>query len=164
MGAFNPQHKKKTYRCLPYPDHSKKPLIPNRQLPLEYISRISRLSLYPNTISRLLNVMESFGTEFPGFQTLAPRDEFVVTRKPPLSRLQRRAPCPLQLKPASSECRSAVKSIGGNKESSSSSSAGTSTVGSYFSSKDPIPLLSPLVLPSMLETPVIQQETMAKSH
>ncbi|KAI3467211.1 hypothetical protein Pfo_023874 [Paulownia fortunei] len=89
--------------------------------------------------------MESFETEFPGFQTLAPRDEFVVPRRPPLSRLQRRAPCPLQLKPASSECRSAIKSIGGNKESSLSS-AGASTVASYFSSKDPIPLLSPLVI------------------
>ncbi|KAK6133975.1 hypothetical protein DH2020_032277 [Rehmannia glutinosa] len=94
-------------------------------------------------------------SEFPGFQTLAPRDESVVNhRRPPLSRLQRRAPRPLQLKSATSdECRNAIKL---NKESSSSASA--------FSSKDPIPLLSPLVLPSMLDSPVIQQENMAKSH
>ncbi|KAK6157793.1 hypothetical protein DH2020_012041 [Rehmannia glutinosa] len=96
-----------------------------------------------------------FDSEFPGFQTLAPRDESVVNhRRPPLSRLQRRAPRPLQLKSATSdECRNAIKL---NKESSSSASA--------FSSKDPIPLLSPLVLPSMLDSPVIQQEKMAKSH
>ncbi|KAK4430112.1 hypothetical protein Salat_1311900 [Sesamum alatum] len=105
--------------------------------------------------------MESFDSEFPGFQTLVPGDEFVVTRKPPLSRLQRRAPCPLQLKPASSECRSVVKPIGSNKDSSSAAAGAASTVNSYFSSKDPIPLLSPLVLPTTLE---IQHETMAKSH
>ncbi|KAL0396891.1 UNVERIFIED_CONTAM: ACT domain-containing protein ACR4 [Sesamum calycinum] len=111
--------------------------------------------------NRLTNAMESLDSEFPGFQTLVPRDEFVVTQKPPLSRLQRRAPHPLQLKPPSSECRSVVKSIGSTKDSSSSAAGAVSIVNSYFSSKDPIPLLSPLVLPSMLE---IQQETMTKSH
>ncbi|KAK6133965.1 hypothetical protein DH2020_032286 [Rehmannia glutinosa] len=97
---------------------------------------------------------ESPTSEFPGFQTIATRDERVVNhRRPPLSRLQRRAPRPLQLKsPTSDECRSAIKL---NKESSSASA---------FSSKDPIPLLSPLVFPSMLDSPVIQQENMAKSH
>ncbi|KAK4410420.1 ACT domain-containing protein ACR4 [Sesamum angolense] len=111
--------------------------------------------------NRLTNAMESLDSEFPGFQTLVPRDEFVVTQKPLLSRLQRRAPHPLQLKPPSSECRSVVKSIGSTKDSSSSAAGAVSIVNSYFSSKDPIPLLSPLVLPSMLE---IQQETMTKSH
>ncbi|KAK6157771.1 hypothetical protein DH2020_012019 [Rehmannia glutinosa] len=98
---------------------------------------------------------ESPTSEFPGFQTIATRDERVVNhRRPPLSRLQRRAPRPLQLKSATSdECRSSIKL---NKDQSSSASA--------FSSKDPIPLLSPLVLPSMLDSPVIQQEKMAKSH
>ncbi|PIN16089.1 hypothetical protein CDL12_11256 [Handroanthus impetiginosus] len=106
--------------------------------------------------------MDRFDNEFSGFQTISPRDEFVASQKPPLSRLQRRAPHPLQLKPASSECVSSIKSIGGNKESSSSAVAAAGA--SYFSSKDPIPLLSPLVLPSMLESPVIQQDTMSKSH
>lgn len=88
--------------------------------------------------------------EFPGFfpAALAPqRDEFVVAPSPPLSRLQRRAPRPLHLRKPATTCP--VKSIGADKESSSSSSA------SCFSSKDPIPLLSPLVLPSMLEYPLI---------
>ncbi|KAL8533569.1 hypothetical protein ACS0TY_009824 [Phlomoides rotata] len=63
--------------------------------------------------------------EFPGFQRVGPREGCIATGKPPLSRLQRRAPCPLLLKTTSSD-----------------ETSGTS--------KDPIPLLSPLVLPSML--------------
>ena len=99
--------------------------------------------------------MGSFESEFPGFQILTPRDEVMA----PLSRLQRRAPRPLQLKPAT------VKPNAGDKEASSSSStAAAAAASSYFSSKDPIPLLSPLVLPSMIEPLPIQQETMANSH
>ncbi|KAL1551163.1 hypothetical protein AAHA92_19041 [Salvia divinorum] len=97
--------------------------------------------------------MGSFEPEFPGFQILTPRDEVMS----PLSRLQRRAPRPLQLKP------STMKPNAGGKEAAASSST-AAAVSSYFSSKDPIPLLSPLVLPSMIEPQPIQQETMAKSH
>ncbi|KAL9149114.1 hypothetical protein ABFS82_12G089600 [Erythranthe guttata] len=102
--------------------------------------------------------MESiFDTEFPGFlpANIAPRDEFVAARRAPLSRLQRRAPGPLLLKPATSE----VKSTGGNNKDSSSS-----IVDSCFSSKDPIPLLSPLVLPSMLDSPLLRHESSIVSN
>ncbi|GFY88761.1 hypothetical protein Acr_06g0007010 [Actinidia rufa] len=97
--------------------------------------------------------------DFPGFQTLFPKDEFVSKR--PLSRLQRRAPCPLQLKP-SGECKSAPNSNGCNLDSSSLSPS--SSFGSYCSSKGPIPLLSPLVLPSLLESAHRKEENTAKSH
>ncbi|GFQ07837.1 hypothetical protein PHJA_002927700, partial [Phtheirospermum japonicum] len=95
-----------------------------------------------------------FGTEFPGFQTLAPRDEFaLLEQRPPLSRLQRRAPRPLELKPNTAQ-----------ESSSGAGNVGSTTKASCFSSNDPIPLLSPLVLPSMLDSSVIQPETMTKSH
>ncbi|KAJ0094629.1 hypothetical protein Patl1_16639 [Pistacia atlantica] len=94
---------------------------------------------------------EESGEEFPGFQIGVHKEEYVFKR--PLSRLQRRAPCPLQLiKPNASsvECKGASKAMGCNLNSSSSS---------FYQSKDPIPLLSPLVLPSMLESSYT-----AKSH
>lgn len=107
----------------------------------------------PNSKSRIVNAMERFDCEeFPGFQTVGPREGCMVTRKPPLSRLQRRAPCPLLLKPTTRECRSV------NQTSE------TSKLGSYLSSKDPIPLLSPLVLPSMLQSDAIHHDTMPNSH
>ncbi|KAL7091216.1 hypothetical protein ACP275_12G091700 [Erythranthe tilingii] len=102
--------------------------------------------------------MESiFDSEFPGFlpANIAPRDEFVAARRAPLSRLQRRAPGPLQLKPAST---SEVKPTGGNNKDSS-----PSIVDSCYSSKDPIPLLSPLVLPSMLDSPLIRHESIVSN-
>ncbi|XP_010552550.1 PREDICTED: uncharacterized protein LOC104822892 [Tarenaya hassleriana] len=85
------------------------------------------------------------GDHFPGFDTSFHKDEFVFRRS--LScRLQRRAPCPLLLppKPLSSS------------SSSSSTAAMVAGVSPAFGSmcqnnKDPIPLLSPLVLPSMLQ-------------
>lgn len=87
--------------------------------------------------------------DFPGFQTQVPKQDNnkVKVIRSPLSRLQRRAPRPLQLKPAA-----AAKSGGYNADCSSSSSS--SSFGSCYNhmSKDPIPLLSPLVLPSLLES------------
>lgn len=81
-------------------------------------------------------------------------------------RLQRRAPCPLQVKPIAS-----FKSMGMSITSNSSSSAAatsspTSSLNTFYhTSKDPIPLLSPLVLPSLLESVCnIQQENATKSH
>ncbi|XP_031272836.1 uncharacterized protein LOC116131306 [Pistacia vera] len=109
---------------------------------------------------------EESGEEFPGFQIGVHKEEFVFKR--PLSRLQRRAPCPLQLsKPNASsvECKGASKAMGCNLNSSSSStpqsssSSSSSSFSSFYQSKDPIPLLSPLVLPSMLESSYT-----AKSH
>lgn len=94
--------------------------------------------------------MENHGEEFPGFQTCVHKEELEYRR--PLSRLQRRAPCQLQIKAnnkAPLECKSAPKI--------SSASAATSSFNSFYHSKDPIPLLSPLVLPSLLESSYIQQ-------
>lgn len=96
--------------------------------------------------------------------------EYVFQRS--LSRLQKRAPCPLQLikpnnKASSLECKSASKAMGYNLNSSSSSSAAAakSSSSSFSQNKDPIPLLSPLVLPSMLESSYnIQEGNTAKSH
>ncbi|CAI9785311.1 unnamed protein product [Fraxinus pennsylvanica] len=101
--------------------------------------------------------MEATDIEFPGFQCSVPSKEFAIAQKPSLSRLQRRAPHRLQLNLASNlECKGAVMSSGGNIDSSS-------TISPYFPSKDPIPLLSPLVLPSMLESPIIQKANQGKS-
>ncbi|XP_039032866.1 uncharacterized protein LOC120168106 [Hibiscus syriacus] len=93
--------------------------------------------------------MEESGSEFPGFQIGVHQDERVFRR--PLSRLQRRAPRPLQIKPNAD-----LKAL----SSSSSSSATTSSTsfGSFYQSKDPIPLLSPLVLPCLLESSYLHQE------
>lgn len=60
-------------------------------------------------------------------------------------------------------CKGTTNSaVGTVKESSSAIT--TTTDASFFGSNDPIPLLSPLVLPSMLESPAIHQENVAKSH
>ncbi|KAJ6718600.1 hypothetical protein OIU79_006471 [Salix purpurea] len=76
--------------------------------------------------------MEDYGEEFPGFQTCVHKEEMEYRR--PLSRLQRRAPCQLQIKPANNaplEWKSDPKI--------SSASAGTSSLDSFYRSKDPIP-------------------------
>ncbi|KAJ7953946.1 hypothetical protein O6P43_025580, partial [Quillaja saponaria] len=89
--------------------------------------------------------------QFPGFQTCTHRDEFEFRRC--LSRLQRRAPRPIQIKiTTSSAC------IGPQNSSSSASSS----MNSFFNNKDPIPLLSPLVLP-LLESSCIQEENTPKT-
>lgn len=113
--------------------------------------------------------------DFPGFQIGVHKEEYVFKR--PLSRLQRRAPCPLKLiKPinnaSSAECNGASKAMGCSLNSSSSStpqsslssSSSSSSFGPFHQSKDPIPLLSPLVLPSMLESSLTQEGNTAKSH
>ncbi|KAL2546273.1 uncharacterized protein Fot_15830 [Forsythia ovata] len=101
--------------------------------------------------------MEASDNEFPGFQSLVPTNEYAIAQKPSLSRLQRRAPGRLQLNLANNlECKAAVRSSEGNIDSSS-------IISPYFPSKDPIPLLSPLVLPSMIESPIIQQANQGKS-
>ncbi|KAF5449485.1 hypothetical protein F2P56_029926 [Juglans regia] len=105
---------------------------------------------------------ESSTAEFPGFQTFH-KDDFVFGRS--LSRLQRRAPSPLQLKPkVPSACNgAAAKSFVGTSNSSSSTSS-SSLNSFYYSNKDPIPLLSPLVLPSLLESAYVQEGNTTKSH
>ncbi|GMN42055.1 hypothetical protein TIFTF001_011276 [Ficus carica] len=110
---------------------------------------------------------ESTNSEFPGFQTnFAHKDDIVLKRC--LSRLQRRAPCPLQVKPninVPSSCHGVQKSLGSSTNPcSSSSSSSSSSLNSFYHSKDPIPLLSPLVLPSFLESACIQQDNATKSH
>ncbi|KAK4736893.1 hypothetical protein R3W88_000590 [Solanum pinnatisectum] len=91
--------------------------------------------------------------EFPGFQTCnIPKDEFAIVKRP-LSRLQRCAPRPLQLKPTSKSNNSLdYKGALLNKLLDSSESSSSASYSSCCHSKDPIPLLSPLVLPSLLES------------
>ncbi|KAH7840481.1 hypothetical protein Vadar_017545 [Vaccinium darrowii] len=105
--------------------------------------------------------------DFPGFQTLVPKEES-NSRRPP-SRLQRRAPRPLQLKKPPSGSMESIKSKSNSSSSSngcnldSSSASTSSSFPSYYNSI-PIPLLSPLVLPSLLESACMKEETTAKSH
>ncbi|KAK2429978.1 hypothetical protein QL285_028363 [Trifolium repens] len=88
--------------------------------------------------------------EFPGFQIYSHRDELMFRNS--ITRLQKRAPCPLQIKPYNGT----QNSIGNGSTSSSTS------LNSFFTSKDPIPLLSPLVV---LESTIpIREENTAKSH
>ncbi|BAT99176.1 hypothetical protein LR48_Vigan06g113200 [Vigna angularis] len=92
--------------------------------------------------------------EFPGFQIYSHKDEFVFRRS--MSRLQKRAPCPLQIKP------NEIKSFACSGAQNSMETASTSSsLNSFFTSKDPIPLLSPLVL---LQSTSIREENTAKSH
>lgn len=105
--------------------------------------------------------MEDSSAEFPGFQTCVHKDDFVFGRS--LSRrLQRQAPCPLQLKPrVPTVCNGAPNPfVSGSNPSSSSASS----LNSFYHSKEPIPLLSPLVLPSFLESACIQEGNTTKSH
>ncbi|KDP41356.1 hypothetical protein JCGZ_15763 [Jatropha curcas] len=93
--------------------------------------------------------MEDSGGDFPGFQTGIHKAEFEYRK--PLSRLQSRAPYPLQIKPNS-------------QATSSSSMAAVSSFNSFYHNKDPIPLLSPLVLPSLLQSAYVQEGNTANSH
>ncbi|KAG5532687.1 hypothetical protein RHGRI_027097 [Rhododendron griersonianum] len=116
--------------------------------------------------------------DFPGFQThIVPSEEELITSTRPLSRLQRRAPRPLQLKkPPScsaesnkkSKSNSSSSSNGCSLDSSSSTSTSSSSSSSFpsyiYNSQGPIPLLSPLVLPSLLESACMKEESTAKSH
>lgn len=110
--------------------------------------------------------MEDSSAEFPGFQNCVHnhKDDFVFRRS--LSRrLQRHAPSPLQLKPTvPSACNGAAqKSFVGSSNSSSPPSS-SSSLNPFYHSKDPIPLLSPLVLPSLLDSAYIQQGNTRKSR
>ncbi|MBA0828464.1 hypothetical protein Goarm_013136 [Gossypium armourianum] len=104
--------------------------------------------------------MAESGSEFPGFQICVHKEELVFRR--PLSRLQRRAPRPLQIKPNADGKASPSQAMDFNLKSSSSSSAAAATsstsFSSFYQSKDPIPLLSPLVLPTLLQSSYLHQE------
>ncbi|XP_019101038.1 PREDICTED: uncharacterized protein LOC109132975 [Camelina sativa] len=81
------------------------------------------------------------GVPFPGFEMRVHNDNCVFRRS--LScRLQRRAPCPLLLPPRPPPSSST--------EAPSTTSA-VSVSAFCQNGTDPIPLLSPLVLPSMLQ-------------
>ncbi|KAL6349939.1 hypothetical protein AAG906_002046 [Vitis piasezkii] len=109
--------------------------------------------------------MKDSDMEFPGFHTCVHKDELLLRR--PRSRLQRKAPCPLQLKSTVSlECNRASKSMVCSLNSSSSpapSSASSFMNSFYHGTKDPIPLLSPLVLPSLLEPHYTEEKSNARS-
>ncbi|XAR55950.1 hypothetical protein NMG60_11036208 [Bertholletia excelsa] len=101
--------------------------------------------------------------DFPGFQNVVPRDDFKSKRT--LSRLRSRAPRPLQLKPSDSlQCKSSPSSNGFNLDSSSSSSSSSSFASYNYRGEEPKPLLSPLVLPSLIESACMKEEAAAKSH
>ncbi|XP_050235614.1 uncharacterized protein LOC126685726 [Mercurialis annua] len=101
--------------------------------------------------------------DFPGFQICTHREEFEYRKA--LSRLQRRAPCPLQIKPNDIlQSQTANLAIGFSITSSKSESSEASSFGSFYHSKDPIPLLSPLVSPSLIPPTYIQEGKTAKSH
>ncbi|KAF8096346.1 hypothetical protein N665_0312s0033 [Sinapis alba] len=79
------------------------------------------------------------GDPFPGFEMSVHNDDCVFRRS--LScRLQRRAPCPLLLPPRPPPSKEAPPST-----------TGVSTSALCQNGTDPIPLLSPLVPPSMLQ-------------
>lgn len=79
------------------------------------------------------------GDPFPGFEMRVHNDDCVFRRS--LScRLQRRAPCPLLLPPRPPPSAEAP-----------STTAVASASAFCQNGTDPIPLLSPLVLPSMLQ-------------
>ncbi|OMO72122.1 hypothetical protein COLO4_27817 [Corchorus olitorius] len=97
--------------------------------------------------------------EFPGFQICVPKDELVVFRRSLSSRLQRRAPRPLLV-----ESKAAAASASASHSQATAAAGGGgggATSSSYnsfiYQSKDPIPLLSPLVLPSLLESSYLHQ-------
>ncbi|GAB4840159.1 hypothetical protein Ancab_020923 [Ancistrocladus abbreviatus] len=121
-------------------------------------------SLNKLTVSQ---AMTNSQAEFPGFQIFVPKDEYVPIRRP-LSRLQRRAPCPLQLKSSSFKCEGASpKPMASDRDLSSSTSpppSSSSLYASFYQNKDPIPLLSPLVSPSFTEPSYACENSTAKSH
>ncbi|KAH1097812.1 hypothetical protein J1N35_014733 [Gossypium stocksii] len=105
--------------------------------------------------------MAESGSEFPGFQICVHKEELVFRK--PLSRLQRRAPRPLQIKPNADGKASPSQAMDFNLKSSSSSSSAaaitsSTSCSSFYQSKDPIPLLSPLVLPTLLQSSYLHQE------
>uniref|UniRef100_A0A803RAC2 Uncharacterized protein n=1 Tax=Cannabis sativa TaxID=3483 RepID=A0A803RAC2_CANSA len=107
------------------------------------------------------------GDQFPGFQRYGHKDHdnIIVKRSLTLmSRLQRSAPCPLQIiKVSSGEANNNNDSQGNCSNATSSPSSSSSSLSSIlYPSKDPIPLLSPL--PSLLETAGIQHENASKSR
>lgn len=105
--------------------------------------------------------MEDSGVDFPGFQTCIHKDEFEFRK--PLSRLQRRAPCPLQIKPnAIVDLTQDALAATGRSINSSSPPVAPPSFNSFYHSKDPIPLLSPLVLPSLLQSAYVQQGNAGK--
>ena len=91
----------------------------------------------------------SSSSSFPGFQKFDPKEEYVPLRRA-LSRLQRRAPRPLQLKPSVSFKSEGTPKLLGHC-TSSSTVAVASSLNSLYQNKDPIPLLSPLVSPSFVD-------------
>lgn len=110
--------------------------------------------------------MEDSGVDFHGFQTCIHKDELEYRK--PLSRLQRRAPCPLQIKPTAFVEKHSEPQANAESSSSSSSSLpsrptmAAPSFNSFYHGKDPIPLLSPLVSPSLLQPANVRERNPAK--
>ncbi|KAF8021376.1 hypothetical protein BT93_G1727 [Corymbia citriodora subsp. variegata] len=105
--------------------------------------------------------VEDSGSEFPGFQMSVHKDVHACRR--PMSRLRQKAPCPLPLKPQISlqgRAESGEMGCGLSLSMSSSSSS------SFYQNKDPIPLLSPLVMPSLMSNAAAcaSQDNATRSH
>lgn len=80
-----------------------------------------------------------------------------------MSRLRQKAPCPLPLKPQILlEQRAESSEMGCGLSSSMSSSSSSS----FYQNKDPIPLLSPLVMPSLISNVAARasQDNATRSH
>ena len=117
--------------------------------------------LQQNALQRQSLGMEDFGAaEFPGFQTTVAHKDDVVYKRP-LTRLQRRAPHPLPL-----PCPTSFPSCGGASKQPPvhhNNTSFSSTSNASFQCRDPIPLLSPLVCPSLFESRyVIEQNVTNK--
>ncbi|QHO42343.1 uncharacterized protein DS421_5g153340 [Arachis hypogaea] len=106
----------------------------------------------------------SVADQFPGFQIYSHREELEYRC---MSRLQKRAPCPLQIKPSYNNNNNNFSPIGASgsasSSSSSSSASASASFNSFFTGKDPIPLLSPLVVLAADSTCIMGENT-AKSH
>lgn len=93
--------------------------------------------------------MENSDVTFPGFHTCVFKDECMLMRRS-LSRLQRQAPTPLQLKTLVEQANLGQTKIdGGDLNRSSSSSSSLSLCHEKAPIKAPIPLLTPLVSPTL---------------
>lgn len=105
----------------------------------------------PFTTEKSCN-MEDSDVAFPGFRTCVFKDECMLMRRS-LSRLQRQAPTPLQLKTLVQQANpSQNKMDGGDLNHSSSSSSSSSSLSLCHDKapiKAPIPLLTPLVSPTL---------------
>ncbi|XP_019057110.1 PREDICTED: uncharacterized protein LOC109116338 [Tarenaya hassleriana] len=101
------------------------------------------------------------GDHFPGFKTSFHKDDYCIFKRTLSCRLQRKAPCRLLLPPKPSTNTSSFSYSLSSRSSAETTAelagvpppaaAAAFVSACHQNNKDPIPLLSPLVLPSMLQ-------------